>query len=262
MKPSFLRYNVLRPWLWRWHRRAGLMAAIILFLVTVTGIFLNHTSELALARKFVGQTWLLSFYGIPEPELVTYRLRDSDITGDDKGELYWGVEPLGACRGTLVGAVNIDSGFIAACEQELLFFDERGRLAEKVSATYGLPTPVAQLGECDGQLCMRTPGRLFEINFEQMSFKPVVGVEARWSETTQLTETSRGTIYAISRGKGLSWERVMLDLHSGRLFGPAGVWVVDIAAILLLFLALSGFLLWFQHMRIKRARSKSAPTHD
>ena len=262
MKPSFLRYKVLRPWLWRWHRRAGLATAAILLLVTVTGIFLNHTSELSLSKTYVGQSWLLSFYGIPEPELKTFTLGDSTITGDDKGQLYWGGETLASCRGELVGAALHDTGFVAACEQELLFLDEHGRLLEKISATYGLPTPLRQLGKCGEQLCVRTPKRLFELDFESLSFKPLVDVKPVWSEAGLLMDASRQAIYKHSRGQGLSWERVMLDLHSGRLFGTAGVWVVDVAAVLLLFLALSGFVLWYQHMRVKQARSKAAPKHD
>ena len=262
MKPSFLRYSVLRPWLWRWHRRAGLATAAILILVTATGIMLNHTSELSLSRKYVDQNWLLRFYGIPQPRLKTFALLDSTITGDDKGQLYWGDQPLASCRGELVGAVNHDTGFVAACEQELLFFDAQGKLVEKISATYGLPTPLTQLGECGEQLCVRTPKRLFELDIYALSFKPLVGVRPVWSETAHLSDSSRLAIYELSRGQGLSWERVMLDLHSGRLFGTAGVWVVDVAAVLLLFLALSGFVLWFQHMRVKRSRSKAAPRHD
>ena len=261
MKPSFLRYNVLRPWLWRWHRRAGLAAAAILLLVTATGISLNHTSELSLARKYVDQNWLLSFYGIPEPELKSFQLGDTTITGDSKGQLYWGPEPLASCRGVLVGAAQYDAGFVAACERELLFLDEQGALVEKIGATYGLPTPVEQLGACGKQLCVRTPKRLFALDFNALSFKPLVGVRPVWSKPGILTDSSRQTIYQHSRGQGLSWERVILDLHSGRLFGTAGVWVVDAAAVLLLFLALSGFVLWYQHMRVKRARSKAAPNH-
>lgn len=262
LKPSFLRYNVLRPWLWRWHRRAGLAAAVILFLVTVTGVFLNHTSELSLATKYVGQRELLAFYGIPEPELVSYTLPESIITGDEKGHLYLGAEPLGRCRGALVGAVHFEAGFIAACEQELLFFDEVGRLMEKVGATYGLPTPVEHLGRCGDQLCIRTPERLFVLDIAQLSFKPLLGAQPVWSEAVHLGASSRQAIFALSRGQGLSWERVMLDLHSGRLFGSAGVWVVDIAALLLLFLALSGFVLWYQHMRVKRARNQNGSLHE
>ncbi len=260
--PQFLRYNVLRPWLWRWHRRAGLAAAAILILVTITGILLNHTSQLSLARHYVDQSWLMSFYGIPEPTLVSFAQGDNTLTGDDKSQLYWGEQPLASCRGELVGVATYDAGFIAACQQELLFFDKQSSLVEKIGATYGLPTPVEQLGLCDGLPCIRTSKRVFALDVEQLSFKPLVGVSSLWSEPVELTASSRQAIYSASRGAGLSWERVLLDLHSGRLFGAAGVWVVDIAAVLLMFLAMSGFVLWYQHMRVKRARNAAAPSHD
>ena len=46
--------------------------------------------------------------------------------------------------------------------------------------------------------------------------------------------------------------RLLGDLHSGRLFGRAGVWFVDAAAILLLLLALSGPALWWRQYRRRR----------
>ena len=51
------------------------------------------------------------------------------------------------------------------------------------------------------------------------------------------------------RGHSLSWERVLLDLHSGRLFGRYGTWVMDIAAGLLLVLVMTGIWLWTQRRR-------------
>lgn len=219
---------------------------------------LNHTSEIGLNKQFVGQSWLLSFYGIPEPELVSFDLPTNTITGDEKGQLYRDGEPLLSCRGALVGVALYSGGFIAACEQELLFFDaDDGSLAEKVSAVFGLPTPVENLGQCDAQLCIRTPQRLFELDVEQLSFVPLVGIKPQWSESVTLAEPMRQAIVNNSRGQGLNWEQVLLDLHSGRLFGTPGVWVVDIAALLLLFLAVSGFVLWYQHMAVKRSRHQA-----
>lgn len=254
MKFSFLRYSVLRPWLWRWHRRAGLFSALVLILLTITGVMLNHTSEIGLNKTFVGQSWLLSFYGIPEPELVSFKLPATTITGDEKGQLYLGSQPLQTCRGTLVGVAVNRTGFIAACEQELLFFDATGSLAEKLSAVYGLPTPVEHLGQCGALLCIRTPKRLFELDVEQLSFPPLVAITPQWSEPVTLAEPVHQAIVNSSRAQGLNWERVLLDLHSGRMFGATGVWVVDIAATLLFFLAVSGFVLWYQHMTAKRDR--------
>jgi len=254
VRPAFLRYTVLRPWLWRWHRRAGLFSAFVLIVLTITGVMLNHTSDIGLNKQFVGQSWLLKFYGIPEPELVSFSLPTTTITGDDKGYLYRASEPLQACRGALVGVAVDGAGFIAACEQELLFFDANGSLVEKVSAVFGLPTPLEHLDRCGEQICLQTPKRLFELDVEKLSFAPLVGVKPQWSEPVTLAKPVRQAIVNRSRGQGLNWEQVLLDLHSGRLFGAPGVWVVDIAAVLLFFLAVSGFVLWYQHLSVKRAR--------
>ena len=126
MKHSFLSYTVLRPWLWRWHRRAGLAAALIIVLVTATGIFLNHSSGLSLAQRFVEQPWLLSFYGIPEPRIVSIQLGGQIVSGVDEGYLFLDDQPLPACESALAGAVSVDVGFIAGCAEALLWFDESG----------------------------------------------------------------------------------------------------------------------------------------
>ena len=55
--------------LWRWHRRLGLLAALFVLVVAVTGIVLNHTSGLALDRRFVDWSWLNAVYGDHSGEL-------------------------------------------------------------------------------------------------------------------------------------------------------------------------------------------------
>ena len=52
----------------------------------------------------------------------------------------------------------------------------------------------------------------------------------------------------------------MLDLHSGRLFGSWGPLVMDVAAVLLVFLAISGFWLWAKQIFRKRRRQRNKIT--
>jgi len=49
------------------------------------------------------------------------------------------------------------------------------------------------------------------------------------------------------RGKGLPGERVILDIHSGRILGYVGVLLVDFMAILFLLLAMSGIWMWYKY---------------
>ncbi|MCB1676365.1 MAG: PepSY domain-containing protein, partial [Halioglobus sp.] len=56
------------------------------------------------------------------------------------------------------------------------------------------------------------------------------------------------------RAQWLSWERLLLDLHSGRLAGRAGVWLADAIGVLLCALVLSGIAMWWLHRRRRQRR--------
>ena len=47
----------------------------------------------------------------------------------------------------------------------------------------------------------------------------------------------------------ITWERFMQDLHSGRFFGQAGIYFMDIISLLLLVLAVTGIMLWSRGSR-------------
>lgn len=49
-----------------------------------------------------------------------------------------------------------------------------------------------------------------------------------------------------SSGRWLSLERILLDVHSGRIFGHYGPWLMDGAALMLLILAATGIIGWLR----------------
>jgi hypothetical protein len=71
-----------------------------------------------------------------------------------------------------------------------------------------------------------------------------------------LPEAVRANIPA--REQWLSWERVLLDLHSGRIAGRLGVFWVDLVGALLGGLALSGIAMWWLRLRGRRRRSTAS----
>lgn len=254
MKFTFLQYKALRPWLWRWHRRLGLAAALIVVLVSVTGIMLNHTSELNLAKKAVNHQGLLSYYGMERPSLKSFQLDGQWLTGDTNGQLYLNDQMIGQCRGQLISAVLYQKQYWLACDQELMVFSLQAELLDKITALYGLPTPVKAMGLCESALCLSTEQRVFELDTKQIAFTPRPSKQLQIVVSDVLPEDIEQRLVNQYLGQGLSLERVILDLHSGRLFGKTGVWVFDIAALLLLFLALSGFVLWYQQQQRKKSR--------
>ena len=79
------------------------------------------------------------------------------------------------------------------------------------------------------------------------------GIE--WSQKITLNETQKENLRQAFRGKGLTMERVVLDLHSGRFFGAYGIYFMDAAALALLWLSFSGLWVWWKrHQKQKRKR--------
>jgi len=58
----------IRP-LYRWHRRAGIIAALFVAMLSITGIALNHNVDWGLNQKIVDNEIILSIYGVaPEAQ--------------------------------------------------------------------------------------------------------------------------------------------------------------------------------------------------
>ena len=62
-----------------------------------------------------------------------------------------------------------------------------------------------------------------------------------WSDVTSMFPEIRKKLSTLAPGAGPSWERVLQDLHSGRLFGAAGIFLIDLTGVIILLLAISGF---------------------
>lgn len=250
-KPSSVSRKV-RAFLWRWHRRLGLACLLVFLIVSATGFLLNHTSELGLAKQRVSNERLLAHYGFSLPAITSYAIGDrwlSDL-GDDY--LYLGNEQLAYCQGNLVGAVTLEQFSVAACERELLLLTPEGELVEHIGAVYGVPTPIDALGLCGETLCLRASDKLYLADVQQLQWHVLEGAGFMPSEAGTLPEELASLLREHALGSGLDMERVLLDLHSGRILGIYGVWLVDLAALGLVLLALSGFWMWYQQTKRRR----------
>jgi uncharacterized iron-regulated membrane protein len=51
---------------------------------------------------------------------------------------------------------------------------------------------------------------------------------------------------ALYRGRGLSVQRLLLDVHSGRAIARLGPWLMDVVGLALIAVSLFGLLLWWR----------------
>ena len=240
--------KALRRSLWRWHRRVGLVVSLLALLLALTGIALNHVDSLRLADKPVTQRWLLALYGIEPPTLVSYPVGNhrwlSHLGG---GQLYLNDRAVVACAPPLYSAVLYDAQLVAICGDDIVLLTLEGELIERTGMAYDNLRPVTALAVDRGQLLANTAKGVFSIDPVSLSFTAVPTVHTvKWQQAYAAPAALATSLKGQFDDAALNWERVVLDLHSGRILTRLGVWTMDLAAIGLVFLGLSGVWLWWR----------------
>jgi hypothetical protein len=199
----------------RFHRRFGAtLVAFVLFL-SITGIALNHSSDLGLDRKYISWSWLLDAYGLEAPKPYAGRVV---------------VEPM----------VVVGDGQTA---HVLL---TTGELVESIDLGGFLPGDIERVGRVQDRVVLQSGGQLFQSDADVSLFESWEGEatdEIEWSSEIAADTAGLETLQTAWRGRGVTAERVLLDLHSGRIFALPGRLVLDIIGLGLIVLSISGLVL-------------------
>lgn len=234
----------------RWHRYAGMTAAMFMAVLAVTGLALNHTTALGLDRRTMETTALLRWYGIPAPsEAVGFAVAEHWITQLGR-RVYWDERELTADAGRLVGAVALDGYVAAGFETQLLLLTRDGRLVERLDETTGLPVPLQRLAADGARFAVRANHRDYLADFEALEWR-AASFDGTWARPAAMPAELLKTLQARERGASLTLERVVLDIHSGRILGPLGPVLMDAAAALILVLTATG--VWQMARRLRRS---------
>jgi len=243
-----------------WHRRIGLAAIILIIILAITGILLNHTESLQLDEAYVESNTLLNWYGLePEGEITSYEINGHTISTWDK-EVFFDNQPLTRTAETLHGAVWAEQLIIAAFDTEIFLLTHNGELVERVPTSQSF-SGIQRLGLKYKRPVIETGDPLYYMADEHiLDWDVIINDNIEWSVKTELSESQIDELRHAFRGKGLSMERVILDLHSGRIFGHYGIYLMDAAAIALLWLSLSGLWVWWQR-RVKQKQKRHYQKH-
>lgn len=236
--------------LWTWHRRIGALLAIVVIILSITGIALNHTEQFRLDQRHVQADWVLDWYGIAVPEqarVVSVNQTRITLLGD---HLYAGDSLIGAPYSELLGAHWNGQVIAVATGAEMLLLTTDLELVERMTTADGLPAGIEALGSHGQHLIVRTADGLWQADEQLLGWSLVaVDTPVQWSGSELVSGTTIAPLLQDYRGRILTWERVFLDLHSGRFLGNAGPILADLVALMLLGLAGSGLWMWSRRVR-------------
>jgi hypothetical protein len=234
---------------WRkWHRWGGLLVALPLLVLAVTGLLLNHAGTLDLAQKRLPMS-LARAYGVQPPDevLASHAMEPPLLFAGSR--LYRRGAPVAPCDSPFHGAVALERVVVAGCGGEILVLSPAGEVMERAGSAWGLPGFTA-LGRHDGRVVLVSPEGPVLLNTGTLETRPLPP-EAEWQRAHPAAAEGHAAreIRHRSVPAEMNWERLLLDLHSGRLGGGAGVLVMDLAAVLLLALATTGIVIWWRGRR-------------
>ena len=236
-----------------WHRYIGLAAALFILYLSITGILLSFTEELALDEHFVADRTLLSWYGIQAPQEIRGVSLDGIWVTRLGQQLFLNEKSISEQANLFIGAEITEDTVMIAFVNKVLLFARDGQLIEQIEDPLGSNTAITTIGRfADGKPGLSTeeatytPDPLF-LNWQS---RELIGLKIR--PLQPVPSPLKDVLSNAYMGATITWERALLDIHSGRLFGGIGVSLVILATALIIILVISGVVLWIKRLHSRR----------
>ncbi len=242
-KPSFIRT------LLSFHRYIGLSVAIIAIHLSITGILLNHTNDIGVDKNYISSSTILGWYGIKQPDSLPGHKLDDHWISQWNENIYFNQKIIGQSINPLRGATTTEHFYALATSETIWLITIDGDIIEKLNAPGEKLGDIIQLGQQDKFIVIKTEQGLFKADADLVSWQPIENTGINWSKPDDIPAHLSESIFA--QGHSISWERVLLDVHSGRIISQGGVIIIDLAGILLIILAVTGTIIWYKRRRRK-----------
>ena len=236
------------------HRWIGAIAALFLVLLSLTGLCLNHADRLHLHDLRIKWPYILHRYDmLTSQDIRSVRIGENGTLSLLDNGLYHNSTYV-VESGGLAGVYEDDPFIVVAAENGLILLTPAGELIEVLSLEQLPFDEINGLGVDDSGRAVIVSGSASWIaDDDWVEFQEYAGAftlkEPDWTGLDTETEQA---ILAHYQGQGPSVYRVILDLHSGRLFGWKGRTVMDLTALAILVLVTSGITGWINKARRPR----------
>lgn len=220
------------------HTYVGLGSFMILCWLAISGLFLNHTDGLKLSTKFTDNAAVLSLYNIPNLVFSQgVQINGQWIFAADNN-IYAQNSGLLIANKPFTSALLKGNITVVASGYELLFFTNSGEYIDNLV----FEQEILKIGLNKTQLIVqgKTGNLAVNENYTEVS-RHNNRETVKWQLPKKLPDRLK---YSVSKTKTISLERLLLDAHSGRILGIFGVYFMDFMAILLIFMGISGVLIW------------------
>lgn len=238
-----MKFNNLKHFAAYWHRNIGIMIVCFALLLAVTGILIQHSHTFKLDHTYISNRFILSWYGVEADPISSYRTNSHWISHAGH-QLYLNEQVILGHYSDLDGATEFEEGIAIISNKSLILIDHEGKLIDTLSPQNGLPEPMLGIANGLAQPVLRGAHRYWESNRHFTQWRPYEGIHPVWITPTETPHDIATQIQKHNISTAISFERFLLDLHSGRLLGSVAVYFMDGVAIAIILLGFSGIYVW------------------
>jgi hypothetical protein len=235
-----------------WHARIGVLAAIFFLFLAVTGVALNHTEQFTLAKIKISNPSLIHWYGLKTevPEIGFITAHGTVVNVDGLSVL--GAHRLPIADAQLIGVRDWQGMLVLASRKALYLINPEGQLVDTLT-NEALPNQmIKNIGVYGQNLVINTSAGAY-LTEDAIGWQPITEIadienSVDWSSPVSLDKTYQQKLSEHFQ-PSLPLERVLLDVHSGRILGQYGPFIMDLVAILLMVLSISGVWIYIRSVR-------------
>lgn len=242
----------------QWHQRIGLTAAFFVLWLGVSGTLLTRSNELGFDTLRLRWGWLTAMYGLrAEAPRMGFEAAGHWMAATKENTLL-DAQEVSPRLPAPVGFVSLPGSagplLYIGTPESLVIAGPGGERIDELRAPILPIAAIRRIGVgATGAIAVQDYDA-YESSDGGNSWTPVLPQSVTWSEPKPLPAQQRADIEQFARPSILV-EQVLIDLHSGRLFGVVGAWIITVIGLLALLLSISGVWTWW---RIRQSRRKAA----
>lgn len=241
----------MRTFIYKWHRTIGITAAIFIIFLAISGVLLSHTDMLKLQDKYINNSLLFKWYNIQPIWKSKSFVADQHWITLINDHLYFNQKEIANHISELYGVVQSGELLFVAVDQTLFILTTDGQIVEKISHAHGLPQTIQAIGlSTTGDIIIITPQGNYLADSQGTNWQPYDQAPLTISNIKKLPTELHKQLQHLHQSRILSVERIILDIHSGRILGQAGVLLIDLMACLTVLLSLSGIWMWYKYRQM------------
>ena len=215
------------------HRVTGVIVAIMLLIVSFTGIILNHAEDIDLDGYV--PSFFAGIYFKPANQVTGYVVNERYFYVLSE-ELYVDTSRVRYCGSQLGGVAAFEYGYQVLCDGSILWLDQDLNIVDWVTEAAGVPGDLRSIANALEGVLAFDGNKTYLVDIETPAFA-TIDVEYPKSTPVQVPAD-------VLMAESVSWHKLILDFHSGRVFGALGKYASDLLALAFILMAITGLMIW------------------